>query len=240
MVGRQTVIVIAMLILLTAVIAVRAIPEGVTVAVGTPETKAAASATGGNVTADGGNVTNVNITAITQTGAWQGFFGEVAANGSITLQDASGDVFFSWNATNLSGEIYASRDSGINFALIKPNNNCSIDNVLTGFGFSDSVNNTFTNNSNVAISVGNVVINASTACAVYTYVNSAPQSTSFNEMILSDDVVNATVGGNTSVYATVINSNTVGFDGATHDYQLLVPVNRTAGTNLYFFFAEIG
>jgi len=240
-VPKVTLRILLLAVILTVLMAwgISAIPEGASTLVSPGQTRTAPAAS--TVTADGGNVTQVNISASSQTQAWQGFFGEV--NGSIVLEDTSGDLFFSWNITNISGEIYASRDSAIVFASITPNNNCSIDNVLTGFGLSDSVNNTFINNSNRAIQVGTVAINASTACAVYTYISSAPQSTSFNEMILTDDpnnLTNASVGGNTSVYTTVINSNTVGFDGVTHDYQLLVPVNRTSGFNTYAFYAELG
>ena len=236
---RKLVILGLALILLGAVVAVRAIPEGATVAVGTPKTKNATIPS--NVTADGGNITEVNISSTTQTQSWQGFWGQV--NGSLVLQDAAAFTFFSWNISNLSGEVYASRRDNINFANIFPQNNCSIDNVLTGFAFADSVNNTFTNNSNKAVQVGLVLINASTACAVFTYVNSTAQSTFFHEMILTDNpnnTTNASVGGNTSVYTTILESNIAGYNGDLHDYQLLVPVNKTAGINIYSFYAELG
>ncbi len=237
--SKRIINVLLLLVFFSFVVAVRAIPEGAATLVSPGQTRTSPAAS--TVTADNGNVTQVNISASSQTQAWQGFFGEI--NGSIVLEDTSGDLFFSWNISNISGEIYASRDSAIVFASITPHNNCSIDNFLTGFSLADSVNATFINNSNRAIQVGTVAINVSTACAVYTYISSAPQSTSFNEMILTDDpnnLTNASVGGNTSVYTTVINSNTVGFDGVTHDYQLLVPVNRTSGFNTYSFYAELG
>ncbi len=218
---------------------IHAIPEGATVVVGRQETRASQPVN--NVTADAGNVTEVNISASSQTQAWQGFYGEV--NGSIVLEDASGDLFYSWNITNISGEIYASLDATVVFANINPDNNCSQDNWLTSFGLSDSANNTFVNNSNRQVQVGNVIINVSTACAAYTYVNDAAQSSVFHELVLTslaNDATNASVGGNNSIYATIINKDTTGFDGATHDYQLLVPVNRTAGFNSYAFYAELG
>jgi hypothetical protein len=229
-------------LLLAALIAgaISAVPEGAQVAIGARETRA--TPVPQNVTADAGNVTNVNITSNQQTEAWQGFYGEV--NGSVVLEDASGDLFYSWNITNVSGEVYASRDNAINFANINPNNNCSIDNPLTGFGRSDSVNNTYTFNTSRAVTVGNVLINATTACATYTYVNDSPQSAFFHNIILTDDLNNNTAGnaagGNTSVYVALIENNIAGFDSATHDYQLLVPVNRTSGFSIYAFYAELG
>jgi hypothetical protein len=221
---------------------IAAVPEGAQVAVGARETRT--SSVPQNVTADAGNVTNDNITVNSQTQAWQGFYGEV--NGSLVLEDASGDLFYSWNITNVSGEVYASRDNAINFANIFANNNCSIDNGLTGFGRSDSGNNTYSPSNNREVQIGNIIINVSTSCATYTYVNDSPQSAFFHNIIVSDDVnpnatgqPNATVGGNTSVYVALIENNIAGFDSATHDYQLLVPVNRTSGFDIYAFYAEL-
>jgi len=242
MVRKATAIIVIMVVLLGVVVAVRALPEGATTLIGSRETRT--TPVPSNVTADAGNVTNVNVTSNSQTQAWQGFFGDV--NGSLVLEDASGDLFYSWNLSNTSGEIYASRDNAINFANIYPHNNCSTDNGLTNFGVSDSVNNTYTAATNRAVTVGSIQINATTACATFTYVNDSPQSAFFHDLILTDDVnpnatgqPNATIGGNTSVYVALIESNIAGFDSATHDYQLLVPVNRTSGFNIYAFYAEL-
>jgi len=241
MVRRLIGFVILAMVFLGTVIAVTAIPEGAQVLVGRTQTRT--SPTPANVTADAGNVTEVNITSNSQTQAWQGFFGDV--NGSIVLEDASGDTFYSWNLTNVSGEVYSSRDSAVNFNLINAQNNCSRDNELTEFGRSDSVNNTYRNNSNIpALSVGLITINASTACATNTYVSSGPQSNFFHSIIITDDCFpspcNTTIGGNTSIYATPLEPDRTGFDGITYDYQVLVPVNRTSGFNTYFFYAELG
>jgi hypothetical protein len=219
--------------------AISAIPDGATVSVGKPQTKNATTAQ--SVTAAGGNITEVNITADSQTQVWQGFWGQV--NGSIVLQDAAAATFYRWNVFNVSGEVYASRSSSVNFANIAPDNNCSNDNPLTGAGFSDSANNTYSNNTNRFIQVGVVAINASTACAVYTFVNSTAQTSFFQDILLTDTANNQTnfsIGGNSTVYATPIEGNIAGYNSVLNKYQLLVPVNRTAGFNTYFFYAEIG
>jgi hypothetical protein len=242
MVRKVTAIIVLMVVLLGVVFAVRALPEGAQVLVAGGETRS--TPVPGNVTADAGNVTNVNVTSNSQTQAWQGFFGDV--NGSLVLEDASGDLFYSWNLSNTSGEVYASRDNAINFANIFPHNNCSTDNILTNFGVTDSVNNTYTASTNRAVTVGSIAINASSACATYTYVNDSPQSAFFHDLILTDDPnvnatgqPNATLGGNTTVYVALIEGNIAGFDSNAHDYQLLVPVNRTSGFNIYAFYAEL-
>jgi parallel beta-helix repeat protein len=211
-------------------------PDGANVSVGKPQTKNNSAPS--SVIAAGGNITEVNITATTQTQAWQGFWGDV--NGTLVLQDAAAATFYAWTIINISGEVYASRDNAIVFSTIAPNNNCSIDNSLTQFNKADSENNTFTNNSNRFIQVGSVAINASTACAVYTYVNGAPQTSFFQTIILTDDLNNATAGGNTSVYAAPIDKNQSGYNNDAHDYQLLVPVDKSVGISTYYFYAELG
>jgi hypothetical protein len=223
--------------------AVYAIPQGATVSVGKPQTKNFSSP--GNVTAAGGNITEVNVTVESQTRAWQGFWGDV--NGSLVLQDAAAFNFYTWTLFTVTGEVYASRDNAVQFTNIAPNNNCSTDNTLTGFNFADSANNTFINNSNVQIQVGFVTINATTSCAVYTYVNSSPQTSFFQTIQLTslanfvnDSNVSNMTGGNNTIFATNIENQTLsGYNTDPHGYQLLVPVDRTAGLNTYFFYAEL-
>jgi hypothetical protein len=225
---------------------VLAVPEGVSTATLLSSERRGAQGVG-NVTAQGGNITRLALTSNIQTAAWQGFAGNIS--GSIVLDDASGDRFYSWSLSNISGEIYASRNSSINFNSIYPHNNCTIDESLTGSSSSDRVNRTFTQSGNtVNFSVGLIQINSSSACAVFPFVNStAPSSNMFENLILSAEHNNATpqqgnfvVGGNQSIYTGILQLNNVhGFDGQMYNFQLLVPVNRTSGFNQYFFYAEL-
>jgi hypothetical protein len=199
-------------------------PDGATVTVGTPETKQPTDP--GNVTADGGNITQVNLTAEVSTLAWQGFYGQVT--GLITLEDNTGDVLYSWNVTNASGEVLASRNSTIDFTTVSGVTNCSTDEDLTGTG-TDRVNNTFTNGT-VSFEIASVSITA--ACNTFTYVNNATQTNRYQEIIL-----NAT--GVTSIYVTKINDTTTSFDGTLQDYQMIVPDFSNTTTSTYYFFVEI-
>lgn len=199
-------------------------PDGATVSVGTPQHKN--DTLPGNVTADGGNITQVNLTGEVSTTAWQGFYGQVT--GSITLEDNTGDVLYSWNVTNASGEVLASRNSTINFATVAGVQNCTVDETLTGTG-TDRVNNTFTNGT-VDFEIAGVSITA--ACNTFTYVANATQTNRYQEIIL-----NAT--GVTSIYVTKINDSTTSFDGTLQDYQMIVPDFSNTTTSTYFFFVEI-
>lgn len=219
-----------------------ALPEGVdNITIVSSERKAAPG--GAPVSAQGGNITRLNITVRSQTIAWQGFAGNIS--GRIVLDDASADRFYSWNLTNISGEIYASRNTSLNFNNVFPQNNCTIDEVLTGTR-SDRVSRTyFASTNTVNFSVGTTVINSSTACSVRPFVNSTIQSTTnlFENVILSPETNNATnfsIGGNQSIYVGILqDAGTAGFDGQYYNFQVLVPVNRTSGFTTYYFYAEV-
>lgn len=204
-----------------------AIPDGAVVNAGTPVTREfAAAAIVGTLS---GNLTNLTLATETQTIAWQGFYGNVSGN--ITLEDATGDTLYSWpNAAN--GTILASRDSAVNFTTIAAQNNCSIDESLTGTN-SDRVNATFRPSNNTVFTIGTTTIAAGTACATHTYVNSMAQNTAFEEIILTDD------GGATSIYATRIENGVTGFNGEANDFQMIVPDFSNSTTSTYYFYAEL-
>jgi len=204
--------------------------QGASLTVG-PTTTAAAT-TPGNATAEGGNITEVNISVTSQTSVWQGFYGEVT--GAITLEDSAGNVLFRFNQTGLAGtgEVYASRNSAVTFGSIATSMNfCTVDELLTGTG-SDRVNSTFTNNTNPSFLVGAINITATSSCATNTF-NSTGANIHYDEIILNDTT--STI----PVYATLIETSEVGFNGQNNDYQLIVPENLTSATTLYFFYAEL-
>lgn len=222
---RNIVLLGVILILGLSSVAFATLPDGATVTVGTPQTKQ--PNTPGNATADGGNITQVNLTAEISTLAWQGFYGQVAGN--ITLEDNSGDTLYAWAVTNVSGEVLASRNSTINFATVAGVQTCTVDEDLTGTG-TDRVNNTFTNGT-VSFEIAGVSITA--ACNTFTFVGNSSQTNRYQEIIL-----NAT--GVTSIYVTKVNESTTSFDGTLQDYQMIVPDNAsTSATTTYFFFVEI-
>jgi len=211
-------------IILSLILAMAAIayaePNGAQVTAGTPETMNMTDP--GNVTAQGGNTTEVDLSTKQKTLAWQGFFGDVSGN--LTLEDNSGDQMYNWVISNIAGEVYASRNSSIDWTTVAGITTCTVDEDLTGTG-TDRTNNTFTNNASLSgWDVGGVAIAA--ACQTYTL----PLS-NFEEIILS-------ATGVTSIYATKINAGSTGFDGGTYDYQMIVADNKTTATSTYYFYVE--
>lgn len=237
---KKAVLVLAISLLIAAVgaNAVLATPEGVTnITILASQQK---SPQGGvAIAAQGGNITSLNIASVTQSKAWQGFVGNISAN--LSLSDAAGSKMYMWNVTNISGELYASRNSSINWNNIYVVNNCDVDEILTGQG-SDRVSKTFDPSANtVNFSVGTIAINSSTACAALPNVNNTKQkqlgSNLFENVILSPQ--QGTLQ-NITIYTGILQDQFVhGYDSQDYNFQLLVPVNKTSGFTTYYIYAEL-
>lgn len=199
-------------------------------------TEKASADAAGSTEARGGYISSMDLSATPQTCNWAGYFGEVT--GTLTLEDVTGDMMYSWAAADIGGEVYASTASSITWSDIAAENVSDVDTALDYMtaNMSDSVTNTFTNSSNSAtVDVGTVAIGDATTAATYTYVDGAAQSTSFEEVILHD--------GTNVVWTAIICPNTEGFeDGvATHDYQMIVPEDGSGNTipTTYYFYVEL-
>ena len=76
-----------------------------------------------------------------------------------------------------------------------------------------------------------------TGCpSTYAFVNNSAQTNDYAQILLAD-------GANQTVYTTIIDHGQTGYDGAQHDFQLLVGQNGHQGgpaTTTYYFFTELG
>jgi len=188
------------------------------------------------ITAEAGNVTWLAITHLQKTRRWQGFVGNIT--GEIVLDDASNDTFYAWNLSNISGHIYASRNCSINWNLISTQNDCTVDEVLTGPG-SDSVRRTYQPSSNTnTYQIMGLTVSPNTVCTAYPYVNDSKQTTTtlFENIILT---TGSTPNGNNSIYVGWLENQVSGFEEGEYNFQLLVPVNRTSGFSTYCLYAEL-
>jgi len=172
----------------------------------------------GNATADGGNVTLVNLTATVSTDKWQGFYGNVTGTLSLGLNSNS---FYDFSAaTPLS--VFAGLNSSFDFsglAQVEP------DDMDTAYDFSTPADNdqaadVFTQTNIISgIDVNTTLLNGAAG--------------NWYTGLFSDGNV-----GNQSNYVFGANvTNGAGFDGTLNDYQIMVPVN--APTMAYYFFVEI-
>lgn len=194
-----------------------------------------------------GNLTELSITGISQTKSWQGFFGNVT--GTITLEDAAGNRFYDWTATEPQGQVYASVNNTISWTTVgcaPMHSDLTYLNTWHSFYVMDnndydSINNTYTATSHPEIYVGYTTLNG--CPTAYTFVNNASQSADFPSLLLTSD------SDSTLIFTSVLENKTTGarssvtgFDGGLYDFQLLVAEDGSAGnsaTTPYYFWVEI-
>jgi hypothetical protein len=192
---------------------------------------------GAQVSAQGGNITTLSIITKSQSKAWQGFVGNIS--GTIVLDNAANSTFYSWNITNITGEIYASRNSSINWNIIYAVNDCAVDEDLTGKN-SERTSKTFDPSSNtVNFSVGTIAINSSSACAALTNINNTKQKQLGTNLFENVILINSNSSTNATIYTGVLQNGVSGFDTQLYNFQLLVPVNHTSGFSTYYIYAEL-
>jgi hypothetical protein len=201
-------------------------------------TRTLPSVSNGTIMAQGGNVTEVNIDSLTITKAWQGYFGNVTGN--IHLDDANNNSFYVWgNATSLSGEVYASRNSSPSWTTINCTNATQrgLEETYLGqtVGDGDSVTNTFNRTLHPTFYVGPRQITNNSCYSTNVFVNGSSQNSTFYQIMLSDQ-------WNTTVYTTILESDVYGYNARRMDFQLMVGENEhfgSEGPTAYYFFTEL-
>jgi len=189
-----------------------------------------------SIGAQGGNVTEVNINALTITRSWQGYYGNVT--GQIALQNALNETFYNWSLTAVRGEVYATRVNSVTWTSVGCANaaNRTLEETYLGQALTDgdSVTNTYNSTTHPALNVSTVQISANTCFSTYGYVNNNSQASDFPMVLLQS--------GANIVYTTILDDNTVGFDGKAHDFELLVGENEkdgNLGATPYYFWVEL-
>jgi hypothetical protein len=191
-----------------------------------------------NRTDPGGTITTLTVDATQQDAQWKAYVGNIT--GSLRLEDTAGNVIYQWSllAASVTGEIYASRSNSISWTSANCSNITTIQSEQTALGITstapDSIQNTFNETTHPAFAVaGRSVANCN---ATSTFVNSARQaqaSAAFPVMLLHDQT--------NLIYATIINQDYQGYNGATtYDFQLIVADNPTTTSTTYYFYAELG
>ena len=188
----------------------------------------------GSNNATGGAIINVDhISAITQTYNWAGYYGDVGGKLRLGTDNAK---MYEWTTTaDTGGEVYASTNESITWGSIVGESGAHVDSNLSHLADkSDSATITF-GNSNSALNVGNVLIEAGNASATHMYVDGSAQTDDFEEVILYD--------GANIVWTAIISPNKDGFESGTitHDYQMIVPEDGSGNSDAttYYFFVEL-
>ena len=194
-------------------------------------------ASAGQLDAQGGNVTNVDIDAWSITSKWAGFYGDIT--GAISLEDGSGNTFYNWSDASPTGEVFATRNPSTptwgSIACADGTTITAETSALDLGSGADNITNTFceTCGNHSAFSVGTTDFSAD-QCTYRTnaFNNAGAQTTDWDQVLLTDT--------NYALYTTIIDQDTLGFDNINHDFQLLVGENSSSTTlTSYYFFVEI-
>lgn len=229
---------ILLLVLLTMVIAVANTAFGAPIGTGpisiVGSENGTENKTADTLTAQAGNVTNINIDSKTITDYWTGFYGDVT--GTISLENTAGNVFYNWSLATPSGEVYATRGSSVTWASVNCSPAARAEAEDTAVGMTqtdtDSVNKTFYRGGNhSAFSIGGGTTFTADMCDYRTNAFDATgaQITDFDQIMLNDST--------SAVYTTIIQDEQAGFDSGTYDFELLVP--STISGETYYFYVEI-
>jgi len=190
-----------------------ATPSGADTAVATSSSANAASA-GNDPNALAGNITGLTLTGLTTTQTWQGYFGNVT--GTIQLADSSDNVMYNWSLASPEGEVYASTASSITWSSIACASQAQQTTLESNFNIAsddvDGVQETFGLDNHAEFYTNNHQFSAG-ACNNTKVFNNAGVGT-FDEVLLSD--------GSNTVFAALLQDDIVGFDAATHDFEMLV------------------
>lgn len=191
------------------------------------------------ITTAGGSFTTLLINATTQTPRWKAYVGNVT--GVLVLNDATNKSIFDWSLSSVTGEVYATRNSSIDWSTISCSNATVIANEESGLNMTstnaDSINNTFRYRIHKTFYVGGVLIQNSSCPSLATYINDTAQTmtenASFQEIMLTDNQLGV-------VYTTLINQNTLGFNNQRFDFQMIVPENEFQQTpSTYYLYVEL-
>ena len=182
-------------------------PEGANVTAISTSTRTPSNAT--SITAVAGNVTELIISGTSVTQMWQGYYGNVT--GIITLEDSIGNVFYNWSVASPEGEIFATRNSTIDWTLVEcynisaakmpagssPNfqsdyylNLSELEETELGAKIDDvdGIDETFAQAFTGEFYIGSTQISSTSGCSrVNTFVNNESQAANFTEVILIQD-----------------------------------------------------
>ena len=189
-----------------------------------------------------GNVSEININGFTVTQSWQGYFGNVS--GTIQLADGSDNQMYNWSLASPQGEIYATTSSSVQWSSIacfdlvgnhlelEASFNISSDDV-------DGINETFSDTWDHDLFYTNNVEFSANECPATSLFDSSGASVdnNFEEVLLTDGTSNTQV-----VFTSILDENVLGFDGRTHDFEMLVLEDghgTDTATTPYYFYVEL-
>jgi hypothetical protein len=214
------------------------------------------------ISAQAGNVTEMNIFGFTVTQTWQGYFGNVT--GTLILGDSGNHSMYNWTTLNPKGEIYASTNSSIiwNYVMCLnysatgtySDDSANIGNTsLYGTNLTqlesifninesdvDGVNETFNllgENTHESLYTGNLNFGTGECRSSRIFSDAGiGEDNKFEEVLLYESSTKSII------FTSLLNSDVLGFDERTHDFEMMV-LEDGHGENSeitpYYFYLEI-
>jgi len=196
------------------------------------------------VNVSGGYIAYLNITANMQDLKWKAFVGIVS--GKFALSDSNGSTIYDWSLASITGRVFSTRNSSsVNWTGIQCANKTWLEwenGQMNHTGLYDNISVTFNSTNHTSFYVGAVPIANNTCSSLATYRNSAPQSTYFQEVALTDSSSYTSGSGGKIVYSTKIEPHVTGFNNQPYDFQMIVPENGAPGYNgitPYYLYVEL-
>ena len=192
-----------------------------------------------SIPAQAGNVTELNIFGYTTTQSWQGYFGNVT--GTIQLADASDNIMYNWSLASPEGEIYATVSNSVDWSGIECFNfTANGTDLEASFNITpsdvDGVNETFSyNNGHDLFYTNHVEFIEGECMSTQLFDNTGKGVDDYFEEILLWD-------GSDVVFTTLLEENALGFDGGSHDFEMIVLEDghsNDVDITPYYFYVEL-
>lgn len=216
-----------------------------------------------------GNVTEITVSGYSITQTWQGYYGNVS--GTIQLADANDRVMYNWSLASPEGEVYAARNDSLSWTNVQCFNftaqgtladdsanaggtsqfGTNLSGLETAFNIAsddrDGVNETFsltgTHESGGGLAhdaffTNNLQFSAGECLSTHVFASSTiGVDGTFQEVLLYEPV------SSTVVFTALLDEESpLGFDGAAHDFQMLVLEDghgTDTATTTYYFYVEL-
>jgi hypothetical protein len=209
-----------------------------------------------SITAQAGNVSELNIFGYSVTQSWQGYFGNVS--GSIFLANSNDNVFYNWSVIEPQGEIYASINQSVMWGNVacfnysakgtfEDDSSFRGETSVNGLNLSqletlynigpndvDGVNETFMFKNHQGFFTANLEFGSGECYNTKVY-NSSGAGT-FDEVLLYSPE------NKMIIFTSIILDDANGFDGRGHDFEMLVLEDGHGGdtsSTPYYFYVEL-
>jgi len=185
---------------------------------------------------EGGNISEVNVSASAQlTDRWAGLFGIITPSEIVLKEelDSAGVHLYNWSQI-LNGEICVSIAPGFDFSQIKETTEEEL-SIFWNFGaVADNVTNTYTGSDCALVFTGITATDTNNA----DYIDHMGSS-SFLTCVF-EDTTTGPESQNDFAFCTEINDSGTNYKGNAVDYELMVPTDDGVdATETYYFFVEI-